>query len=503
MNKKTENTLGITISSLPDNYIIHNIKEVFFRVIKDTYLFTKSNDYHSFAISLPLSKDSNEDDSDMFENDKKLAVAYLKVSNKNSQKDKLIDFFNKVSELSDITFHAFGSLKSDALIVSSIEIQCSSTGYIHSSTEPFKNDLSNILKLEIEKTGLKNLETLVKTRQGLNIFYELHKEQYSKELQDWFEYHLSFGKYDKLYRFLKIDWRTPELQLPSKEEARKILDESIRGQEQVKNKILATLEIVRRSGRLSKNIMLSGPAGVGKTTIAIALSRIFNLPLSFIPMAGIQDAEAFSGFAGTYNNAQEGLFTTFALEPKFYDSNGKVTSTAHQIASIAFLNELDKVNEGNNHGSVQSVLLRMLDDNRSFYDVFYEVSYPLENVLIIADVNDKSKLQKPLLDRFMVIEVEGYSTEEKKHIFTDFVFPKALKDACVSPEELSVSQDAVDLICQRSETPGVRELRHVADSIIGDYLVNYSGTDTLFEYSVDMVRNLDYDNRTKSLYFRI
>lgn len=501
MNKTKDISLGLTITSLPDDYIIRNATEVYFRIVKDTCMITKSKGVYSFDINLPLSKDENAETS---ENNRNPIIAYLKIDNKNNRMDKLIEFFEKVSEYSDITFHTLGFLKTDNFIVSSIEIQWASTGLIHSTMEPFQKDLASILKMEVEKNSPKNLATLIRTRQGLTFFYELHKEQYPKELHEWFEYHLSFGKYDKLHRFLNIDWRPPVLNLPSKEEARKILDESISGQERVKKTILAILEVIRRSGRLSKNIMLSGPAGVGKTTIAIALSRLFNLPMSFIPMAGIQDAEAFSGFAGTYNNAQEGLFTTFVLEPKFYGSNGKITSTAHQIASIAFLNELDKVcSEGNNHGSVQSVLLRMLDDNRAFYDVFYEVSYPLENVLIIADVNDKSKLQKPLLDRFMVIEVDGYSTEEKKHIFTEFVFPKALKDACVSPEELSVSQDAVDLICQRSETPGVRELRHVADSIIGDYLVNYSETDTMFEYTADMVRELDDGNHSKGLYFRI
>ena len=78
---------------------------------------------------------------------------------------------------------------------------------------------------------------------------------------------------------------------------------------------------------------------------------------------------------------------------------------------------------------------------------------------------------------------------------------KALRSSCVSSDELSVSDEAVALICQKSETPGIRELTHVADSIIGDYLVNFSGSDYKTEYTKDMVRDL-IGSKKDTFYFR-
>ena len=163
--------------------------------------------------------------------------------------------------------------------------------------------------------------------------------------------------------------------------------------------------------------------------------------------------------------------------------------TVHQIAQVVFLNELDKTDaEGKRGGSVQSAVLRMADDNRSFFDAYHQVNFDLSNVMIVADANDRSKIQKAVLDRFEVIEIPAYTDEEKAEIFRKYTFPKELAAQKVDPSEVAVTDEAVSLIVSSLRTAGARELKHIAGRIIGNYLRHHSQSSDTVRYTPEMVR---------------
>lgn len=341
--------------------------------------------------------------------------------------------------------------------------------------------------------------TIEDIKDDYRFYYHLKRDSYPVGIQNYLDAHI--GKYEfrkEVQQFLFMDWSTPVLDLPSSKEAKAILDETVYGMEEVKERLLEFLEVVRRSGNLARNLLLVGPPGTGKTTIMQAVSKILRLPMSVVPMSACVDLEAFVGMARGYTGAKEGLLTTAVFSPTLFLPDG-THKTVHQIAQLLFLNELDKaVTGGVGHkGNVLPTLLRMTDDNRSFFDVYHEAHIDLSNIVIVADANDTSGILPPLLDRFEVIEIPPPTDEEKAVIFQQFSFPKALREHNVSPAEVTVSTDAVSLITTAAKSAGVREMNRVADRIIGNYLLHHSKENGIVTYSPEMIAPfLEHTNTT-------
>ena len=281
---------------------------------------------------------------------------------------------------------------------------------------------------------------------------------------------------------MNIDWLPCVVNVPPAEEVRRILDEEFFGLEPVKERIMEVVAQIRRTGKLPKwGILIHGPAGIGKTSIAKAIARIFGMPLIQMDMSSVgEDPDEISGSSRIYGNARPGMM----LESMFQNRS----STAVLLA-----NEVDKAGEGKGSRCAANILLSILDKT-GFYENFLEEIIPTDNLFCIGTCNDLSAMSKPLKDRFLVINIAGYTPSEKKVIFQDYVFPRAKAASNVLPDQIELEEDALNLlVTEYAREPGARDLEQYAERFVGNYSRSSdakSGSPTKRVYTTEDIREL-------------
>lgn len=256
---------------------------------------------------------------------------------------------------------------------------------------------------------------------------------------------------------LNTEWTGNKLALPPICEIIKELDSRFVGIEHVKRRISEIAAQMRRSRNLPKwGILLHGPAGVGKTSIAKAIAQILSMPLIEldVPTLG-KDPEALCGSSRVFSNGKPGM-----LAESF--------NRFHSSQAVLLVNELDKTAE--EHSIVDSLLTIL--DKTGFYEHYLEEFLPTENLFCIATCNDLHRISKPLLDRFLIIDILGYSADEKKEIWNRHVLPAAMDRACIPSSELYLSEKAAERVLTRYVSgPGIRDMEAIAERIVGHYCV--------------------------------
>lgn len=278
---------------------------------------------------------------------------------------------------------------------------------------------------------------------------------------------------------MNIQWKNRYFESIDPKEARRILDEELYGMERVKQRIIETIIQINRTHTLpAYGLLLVGPAGTGKSQIAYAVARILKLPWTTLDMSSINDPEQLTGSSRIYSNAKPGIIM-------------EAFSMAGESNLVFIINELDKAASGKGNGNPADVLLTLLD-NLGFTDNYMECMIPTGGVYPIATANDKSQISAPLMSRFAVIDIPGYTAEEKKIIFSRFALPKVLKRMGLNENECIVTDEALDTVVEYyANTSGIRDLEQAAEHMAANALYQIE-VDHVSQvvFTPEMVRNL-------------
>ena len=266
-----------------------------------------------------------------------------------------------------------------------------------------------------------------------------------------------------LQYLVELPWNETTQDNLNLKHARKILNEDHYGLDQVKERILEHLAVLKLKGDMKSPIIcLYGPPGVGKTSLGRSIARALGRKLGRISLGGLHDEAEIRGHRRTYIGAMPGRIIQTIKKCK--------TSNP-----LIILDEIDKVGK-DFHGDPASALLEILDpeQNVNTHDNYLDLDYDLSKVLFITTANNIGTIHPALRDRMELIPISGYLADEKQYIASGYLLHKQLEAHGVKPEQLKLDKKAIHLIIDEyTRESGVRTLdkqiakivRHTAKKI--------------------------------------
>jgi ATP-dependent Lon protease len=242
------------------------------------------------------------------------------------------------------------------------------------------------------------------------------------------------------------------------ERARRCLEEAIYGQEESKLQIMQFIatKISNPKGR-GLSLLLAGPPGIGKTSlIKNGIAKALGWPFQFISLGGDSDATTYTGHQLVYEGSHSGKIVNSLI-------------TAKSMSMVLMFDELDKISTTAKGEEVQNMLIHLTDpvQNEGFEDKYLAgVPIDLSQVMFVFSANDLSKIDRVLLDRMMVIQLQGYNQKEKLAIAENFLVPAALRDVNLG-EKVAISKEVLEHMMKEyaNEETGVRELKRCVEQI--------------------------------------
>ena len=273
---------------------------------------------------------------------------------------------------------------------------------------------------------------------------------------------------------LDLPWSKYSKDLFDLVKAQKILDKDHFGLEDVKKRIIEHLAVLKlRNDMKSPILCLYGPPGVGKTSLGKSIARALGRNYVRMSLGGLRDEAEIRGHRKTYIGAMPGRVI----------QNIKKAGTSNPVF---VLDEIDKLSNSN-QGDPSSALLEVLDpeQNSEFYDNYLELGFDLSKVMFIATCNNLSSIQPALLDRMEIINVSGYTTEDKVQIGKKFLLPKQQSEHGVKSSEIKLSKNVIEKIVDGyTRESGVRGLEKQIAKV-----VRYAAK--------NLAMNLEYNSNVK------
>lgn len=233
------------------------------------------------------------------------------------------------------------------------------------------------------------------------------------------------------------------------EEAEKILNEDHYGLEKIKGRILQHLAVMKlRKSHQGSILLFIGPPGVGKTSLGKSIARALGKKYVRVSLGGVRDDAEIRGHRRTYIGALPGRIIAGIKK-------------AGENDPVFILDEIDKLTRGFG-GDPASAMLEVLDpeQNNSFHDHYLDTAFDLSKVFFIATANSLEGIPLPLLDRMEVVDLSGYTMDEKKQIAQKYLWPKQIKEHGLEANQLSITDEAMTkLLTHYTREAGVRDLQ--------------------------------------------
>jgi ATP-dependent Lon protease len=343
-----------------------------------------------------------------------------------------------------------------------------------------KNKLTNKTKTELDKqqrdyflqqqlksikdelggdTNEREVKEMQKKAEGKKL-PQAARELFKKGIEKLERMHPSTPDYSIVYNhldlMLDLPWEEYTQDLYDLKKAKKILDHDHYGMNQVKERILEYLAVLKLKGDMKSPILcFVGPPGIGKTSLGKSIANAIGRKYVRFSLGGLHDEGEIRGHRKTYIGAMP----------------GRVLQSLRKVKSanpVMILDEIDKVGS-DGRGDPSSALLEVLDpeQNHTFYDNYLELEYDLSKVLFVATANDINHIQPALRDRLEIIDLSGYAIEEKAEIAKRHLVPKQQEAHGLKDMYFKVSDAVLEKIIQDyTRESGVRELDRQLASIM-------------------------------------
>ncbi len=305
----------------------------------------------------------------------------------------------------------------------------------------------------------REIKDLVKRSEEIK-WPEAAKELFKKNIEKLERMHPSTPDYSVIYNhldlMLDLPWSTYTEDSYDLRAAQQVLDDDHYGMDKIKDRILEYLAVLKLKGDMKSPILcFVGPPGIGKTSLGRSIANAIHRKYVRLSLGGLHDESELRGHRKTYIGAMP----------------GRIIQSIRKIKSanpVFILDEIDKIGK-DFRGDPSSALLEILDpeQNNSFYDNYLELEFDLSKVLFIATANSLSEIQPALRDRLEIIQLSGYSAEEKTEIAKRHLIPKQKEMHGLNKIPLKFNDKVIAKVIQEyTRESGVRELDRMLAAIM-------------------------------------